>query len=119
MPVESVLDGIRHNAINAAFHDPRFPRLTKAELEGLSVEISVLTPLEKITDVKKIEVGKHGLMLRKGYYRGLLLPQVATSYGWDRDTFLDQTCRKAGMPVGCWKDNCEIYIFSAEVFGEE
>jgi AmmeMemoRadiSam system protein B/AmmeMemoRadiSam system protein A len=106
-------------AIKAASEDPRFPKLTKMEYPDIDLEISVLTPLEKIIDVNKIEVGKHGLMLRKGYYRGLLLPQVATSYGWDRVTFLDQTCRKAGMPAGCWKDNCDIYIFSAEVFGEE
>jgi AmmeMemoRadiSam system protein B/AmmeMemoRadiSam system protein A len=106
-------------AVKAASEDPRFPKLTKSEYPDIELEISVLTPLEKITDVNKIEVGKHGLMLQKGYYRGLLLPQVATSYGWDRDTFLDHTCRKAGMSPGCWKDDCDIYIFSAEVFGEE
>ena len=106
-------------AIKAASEDPRFPELTKAEYPEIKIEISVLTPLEKISDTEKIEVGKHGLMLQKGYNRGLLLPQVATGYGWDRETFLDQTCRKAGMPAGCWKENCDIYVFSAEVFGEE
>ncbi len=79
----------------------------------------MLTPLKKIEDVSKIEVGKHGLMMQRGYNRGLLLPQVAVDYGWNRMQFLDATCRKAGMPPGCWKENCDIYIFSAEVFEEK
>jgi MEMO1 family protein len=106
-------------AIKAAAEDPRFPKLTKTEYDDIELEISVLTPLKKIDDVSVIEVDKHGLLLQKGNRRGLLLPQVATDYGWDRETFLDQTCRKAGMSIGCWKDNCEIYIFTAEVFGED
>lgn len=101
----------------AAFQDPRFPPVTEKELSELAIEISVLTPLKKIADVKEIEVGKHGLYIKKGWHSGLLLPQVATEYGWDRQTFLEHTCRKAGLPPDAWKEKgAEIYIFSADVF---
>jgi hypothetical protein len=102
----------------AAFKDPRFPPLKKEELAGLDIEISVLTPLKKISDVDEIEVGKHGLYVVKGFHSGLLLPQVATEYRWDRLTFLQETCYKAGLPADAWQDKAtEIYTFSAEVFG--
>jgi AmmeMemoRadiSam system protein A len=101
----------------AAFDDPRFPPVTKEELKDLSIEISVLTPFKQITDVSEIEVGKHGIYMERGFYSGLLLPQVATEYGWDRETFLEQTCRKAGLPPDAWKEkNTKIYIFSADIF---
>lgn len=106
-------------AVKAASEDPRFPRLAGDEYPEIELEISVLTPLQKINDIDQIEVGKHGLMIQKGPYRGLLLPQVATSYGWSRIEFLDHTCQKAGLNPGCWKDDCKIMVFSAEVFGEE
>ena len=101
----------------AAFQDPRFPPITKKELKDLEIEISVLTPFKQITDVSEIEVGVHGIYMERGFYSGLLLPQVATEYGWDRDTFLEQTCRKAGLPPDAWKDKeTKIYIFSADIF---
>jgi len=101
----------------AAFKDPRFGPVTERELPDLEYEISVLTPLKKIIDVDEIEVGKHGIYIKKGWNSGLLLPQVATEYGWDRQTFLDHTCQKAGLSVNAWKEkNAEIYIFSADVF---
>jgi hypothetical protein len=101
----------------AAFQDPRFPPLTAKELTDLSLEISALTPLKKIDSITEIEVGKHGLFLERGFNSGLLLPQVASEYGWDRQTFLEQTCQKAGLPKEAWKDKkTKIYIFSAEVF---
>ncbi|GBE28251.1 hypothetical protein BMS3Bbin03_02190 [bacterium BMS3Bbin03] len=104
----------------AAFRDPRFPPVTAGEVPGLEIEISVLTPLRKIGDVSEIQVGLHGLLIREGLYQGLLLPQVATEYGWDRDTFLTQTCHKAGLPGNCWQDpNTEILIFSADIFNEK
>ncbi len=107
-------------AIQAAFHDPRFPPLEMHELNEIDIEISALTPLRPITNIEEIEVGKHGIYIINGPYRGVLLPQVATEYGWDKYTFLDQTCIKAGMMPGCWKDpNTQILIFSAEVFGEK
>ncbi len=102
----------------AAFRDPRFPPVNEKELPELEYEISVLTPFRKIKDVSEIEVGKHGILIKKGmYYSGLLLPQVATEYGWDRQTFLEHTCEKAGLPRDAWKSkDAEIYIFSADVF---
>jgi AmmeMemoRadiSam system protein B/AmmeMemoRadiSam system protein A len=104
-------------AAAAAFNDPRFNPVTEAEFSDLEIEISVLTPPRRIKDVEEIEVGKHGLLMKKGVYSGLLLPQVATEYGWDRKTFLERTCLKAGLPKDAWKDkDTVIYIFSAEVF---
>lgn len=101
----------------AAFRDPRFPSVTEQELPDLQVEISVLTPLKRISDVREIEVGKHGLYIKKGWSSGLLLPQVATEYGWNRETFLEHTCQKAGLPSNAWKDkDAEIYLFSADIF---
>lgn len=106
-------------AIEASSNDPRFYAVTTEELKDIEIEISVLSPLEKIDDVNKIEVGKHGLIIRKGFSSGLLLPQVATEYGWDRNTFLEQICQKAGLPKDSWKQGAEIFIFSAEVFSEK
>lgn len=108
---------IEEMAEAAAFRDPRFIPVTEKEIPDLDIEISVLTPLKKITDVNEIEVGKHGIYIKKGWYSGLLLPQVATEYGWDRQTFLEHTCLKAGLPTHAWKDKgTEIYIFSADIF---
>jgi MEMO1 family protein len=101
----------------AAFQDPRFPPLDKNELDDLEIEISVLTPFRPIQDVKEIEVGRHGLFIERGGYSGLLLPQVATEYHWDRQTFLEHTCLKAGLPRDAWKDKkTKIQVFSAEIF---
>jgi len=101
----------------AAFEDPRFPPLTKKELADLDIEISVLTPFRQIRDVAEIEVGKHGLFMERGGRSGLLLPQVATEYQWDRQTFLEHTCLKAGLPREAWKDpETRIYVFAAEIF---
>jgi len=100
----------------AALEDPRFDPVKPAELSSIEFEISVLTPIREITDVNEIEVGRDGIIITKGYHRGLLLPQVATEYGWDRETFLEQTCNKAGLPGNSWKDNdTKIEIFSAEI----
>lgn len=115
--VKPLAETVQEMARAAAFRDPRFPPLTPEELPAIDIEISVLTPFRRITDVGEIEVGKHGLMIEKGYNRGLLLPQVATEYKWDRETFLRQTCLKAGLPPEAWKEpDCKIFIFSAEIF---
>jgi MEMO1 family protein len=106
-------------AVAAAREDPRFPPLTEAELPKIHLEISALTPMKPVTDVSRIEVGRHGLYVTKGFNSGVLLPQVATDYGWDRTTFLEQTCRKAGLPKDAWKEGAKILSFEAEVFGEE
>jgi len=104
----------------SAFADPRFPALTGAELKQIDIEISVLSPLRRIESVEEIQVGVHGIVMRSGMQSGLLLPQVATEYGWDRGTFLAHTCRKAGLPGDCWKSpDTQIEVFSAQVFGEK
>jgi hypothetical protein len=108
---------IEEMAEAAAFKDPRFYPVSEKELPDLEYEISVLTPLQKIKDINEIEVGKHGIYIKKGWNSGLLLPQVATEYGWDRQTFVEHTCQKAGLPSNAWKDKtAEIYIFSADIF---
>jgi hypothetical protein len=115
---EPLLSTVSGMAVAAAVEDPRFPPLTPEEVDRISIEISVLTPLEKIEDPDRIKVGRHGLYLEKGPNRGLLLPQVATDYGWDRYEFLDHTCLKAGLPKGAWREGATIYAFSAQVFNE-
>jgi AmmeMemoRadiSam system protein A len=108
---------IQEMAEAAAFRDPRFSPVKEKELSELDIEISVLTPLQRIKDVNEIQVGTHGIYIKKGWYSGLLLPQVATEYGWDRQTFLEHTCQKAGLPSTAWKEkDTEIYIFSADIF---
>jgi len=107
-------------ALAAATRDPRFYPMKESDLETFTVEISVLSPLTKIDSTEEIEVGRHGIYIEKGYYRGVLLPQVATEHGWDRPTFLKQTCVKAGLPTNAWEaEDAEIYVFSAQVFGED
>ncbi|HDM77104.1 MAG TPA: AmmeMemoRadiSam system protein A [Deltaproteobacteria bacterium] len=104
-------------AYAAAFEDPRFPPLRADELPYIDIEISVLTPFRKINDINEIKIGKHGLMIRKNGYSGLLLPQVPVEWKWDLNEFLEHTCLKAGLPKDAWKDkDTEIYVFSAEVF---
>lgn len=104
----------------AAFEDPRFPPLGPEELAEVDLEISVLTPMRRIKNLEEIEVGRHGIYITQGSCRGVLLPQVATEQGWDRDAFLENTCLKAGLGPDCWQDReTEIHIFSAEVFGEK
>lgn len=106
-------------AVASASKDPRFHPLEKPELDNFSLEISVLSPLEKIDDIELIEVGTHGIYLEKNFSRGVLLPQVATDYDWDRITFLQQTCQKAGLQTDAWKDaDTDIYIFSAQIIKE-
>ena len=98
--------------------DPRFNAVSAAELPHLDVEISVLTPEREIVSIDEIEVGRHGLIVERGYRRGLLLPQVATERGWDVETFLVQTCVKAGLPEDAWRSGARIWIFEAQVFSE-
>jgi AmmeMemoRadiSam system protein A len=117
--VKPLLQTVREMAAAAAFHDPRFRPLTPDELADLEIEISVLSPMRLIQSTDEIEVGKHGLYIVRGSNRGLLLPQVATQYHWDRQAFLEQTCGKAGLPPDAWKDpSTKIYVFSAAVFAE-
>ena len=115
--VKPLIEIIPEMAIAAAFQDPRFEPLQPDELDDLEIEISVLTPLQEIKDPEEIIPGKHGIMIIKGPFSGLLLPQVATDHNWDRYTFLSQTCMKAGLPPDAWQENdTKIYVFSADVF---
>jgi AmmeMemoRadiSam system protein A len=118
-PMEPLFRSAAECAIAAAVGDPRFMPLTLGELSEVEFEISVLSLMEPVQDVSKIEVGKHGLFVSKNHLRGLLLPQVATTYGWDRERFLEETCRKAGLRAGEWKQGAAIHCFSAFVFGEK
>jgi AmmeMemoRadiSam system protein A len=106
-------------AIHSALDDPRFPKVRPEELDELEIEISVLTPFVKVKNLDEIEVGKHGLMIQKGFQSGVLLPQVPIEWGWDRETFLQQVCNKAGLPSDAYKDKgANLYKFSAIVFSE-
>lgn len=108
---------IERMAQAAAFEDPRFSPVTAEELEQLEIEVSVMGPLTPCPNPELIEIGRHGLYIRKSLHSGLLLPQVATEWGWDRETFLDQTCVKAGLPKGSWrKPKVELWWFEAEIF---
>jgi len=109
---------VQEMAVSAATRDPRFYPMKANDLGDFEVDISVLSPLEKAGSVEEIQVGTHGIYIIKGSHRGVLLPQVATDYGWDRDEFLRHTCIKAGLPENAWQEECEIYIFSAQAFGE-
>lgn len=115
-----LVETIRAMAIAAATEDPRFPPVRPAELAQLDIEISVLSPLARIKDVEEIAVGTHGILMRRGMRQGVLLPQVATEWGWGREEFLRHTCLKAGLPTEAWKEpETIIEIFSAQVFGEK
>lgn len=110
---------VRDNAIAAAFEDPRFDPLQADELARVRIEVSVLTPLVQVS-AEDVRVGRDGILIERGTSRGLLLPQVAVENGWDRENFLDHTCRKAGLDPGCWRHpDTVISTFSAEVFGED
>jgi len=118
-PVKPLYLTVRDTATLAALRDPRFPQVTAAELPLLDYEISVLSPLRRVTDIQQIKVGVHGLLMKNGDYEGLLLPQVPVEQHWDRLKFLEQTCAKAGMDGNCWKDeNTDIFSFTAAVFGK-
>jgi uncharacterized protein len=118
-PVAPLIRAVATNAVSAAFRDPRFHPLRRDELDAIRIEISVMSPLVPVEAVEEIVVGRDGLIVSRGERIGLLLPQVATSFGWDRETFLDHTCLKAGLTPLAWRSaDCRIEKFSAEVFNE-
>jgi AmmeMemoRadiSam system protein B/AmmeMemoRadiSam system protein A len=119
-PSQSLAEGVRDIAARTALEDTRFPPVEEGELKDLSYEISVLSPFHRVTDLKEIEIGRDGLLIRKDFRQGLLLPQVATEYGFDAAEFVRQTEHKAGLPPGSWKDeDADLFAFSAFVFGEK
>lgn len=115
---QSLGETVREMAVQAALYDPRFPEVSQGELSSIDIEISALTPLRAVKTPEEVEVGRHGLHLSMGARAGVLLPQVATEYGWDREEFLEQTCHKAGLPPQAWKEGARIQVFEAEVFSE-
>ena len=117
--IEPMFRAVSTSAIAAAIRDPRFPPVRSEEMAWLELEVSVMGPIERVTEVSEIVVGRDGLIVSRGRYAGLLLPQVATEYGWDLHAFLEQTCMKAGLPPSAWRSSdTRIERFSAEVFGE-
>jgi hypothetical protein len=114
MPVMPLSQSVIRNAVNACSRDPRFYPLTPDELDDIEIEVSVLSPLEPLKDIDDIEIGKHGLYIVKDNHSGLLLPQVAAELGWNRETFLKQVSKKAGLPDDAWKD-AQLYRFTAEI----
>jgi AmmeMemoRadiSam system protein A len=118
-PVKPLYLTVRDTATLAALRDSRFQPVSASELSQLEYEISVLSPLRRVLDVRQIKVGQHGLLMKNGAHQGLLLPQVPVEERWDRQKFLEETCTKAGMRSGCWKDeNTDIFMFTAVAFGE-
>ena len=110
---------VRDTATYAALRDPRFPPVSASELPKLEYEISVLSPLRRVLDVRQVKVGQHGLLMKDDTHEGILLPQVPVEEKWDRQKFLEETCAKAGMRAGCWKDeSTDIFQFTAVVFGD-
>jgi AmmeMemoRadiSam system protein A len=117
-PFYPLAAAVARASVSAAFRDPRFPAVVRSELPHLSVHVSVLSPLRPMAP-EDVQVGIHGLLVRRGERSGLLLPQVAVAEGWDRETFLAHTCLKAGLPGGAWRDpECDLQAFTAVVFGE-
>jgi AmmeMemoRadiSam system protein A len=115
--IQPLQTAVMEMAKSAAFHDPRFEPVDIKEVAKLDIEISVLSPLKEIKDITAIQIGVHGIVIEKGFYRGLLLPQVATEYQWDVETFLNHSCMKAGLSQEAWKEkDTKIFIFSAEIF---
>lgn len=116
---DEVYRTVQRCALSAALEDNRFDTVSAEEIPELTIEISVLSAFEYVSDVNVIEVGRHGLIISMGGARGLLLPQVASRLCWDRETFLSQTCRKAGLSAQAWRQpQAKIQIFEAQVFSE-
>lgn len=124
-PVFKLKDAIIDAAISAAVNDPRFPAVTEEELTDITIELTVLTVPQVLKEQPKelpkhIEIGKHGLIVKKGLYQGLLLPQVATEHNWSSEEFLCESCWKAGLPQDAWLDeDTEVSIFEGQIFKEE
>jgi uncharacterized protein len=117
LPVASLYQTVAETARSAAFEDNRFYPVSREEAPLLEVHLSILSALQPIR-AEEVEVGRHGLLVSRGPHRGLLLPQVSVEHGWDRITFLEQTCRKAGLPMDAWEHGATLECFTAEVFGD-
>ncbi len=119
LPVDPLMEAVLHQAGNAALRDPRFYPVTIDELDRISIEISVLTPLREVPDARSIEIGRHGVLLTKRGRSAVFLPQVAPEQGWDRETMLRELCHKAGLSGDDWREGARLEVFEAQVFSEE
>jgi AmmeMemoRadiSam system protein A len=119
LPVKPLAEAVLDMAVAAATQDPRFDPLEAEDLAKVHIEISVLSLPRKVKGPEDVEVGKHGIIISKGGYKGLLLPQVPTEYGWDRETYLRNGCLKAGLDPNEWKKGVTIEVFTAQVFSED
>jgi len=118
LPTCPVYRAVGETARAAAFDDNRFPSVIREEAPRLEIELSILSPAQPIR-AEDVEVGRHGLLISWQGHRGLLLPQVPVEHAWERTTFLEQTCRKAGLPPDAWQKDATIEAFTAEVFGDK
>jgi AmmeMemoRadiSam system protein A len=116
-PVMSLYRTVAESARGAAFDDSRFTPVTRDQAPELKVSLSILSPAQPIRP-EDVQIGRHGLLVKLGAYRGLLLPQVPVEHQWDRITFLEQTCKKAGLPTDAWQTGAQVEAFTAEVFGD-
>ncbi|MCK5772160.1 MAG: TIGR00296 family protein [Thermoplasmata archaeon] len=124
-PIMSLEDAIKDVAKSAATRDPRFPPVKLAEMENIIIDVTILTPPKKLSFtsaedlIGKVEIGRDGLIARRGHFLGLLLPQVPVEWNWGVEEFLSHTCYKAGLPPNAWRDgDVEFKAFSGHVFGE-
>jgi len=118
-PMQTLYVTVRDASMYAALQDPRFQPVTSSELQRLEYEISVLSPMRRMQDIREITIGEHGLLIKNGRHEGLLLPQVAVEQHWNAERFVQETCAKAGMSPDCWRDSgTDIFGFTAVVFGE-
>ena len=116
-PVMSLYRTVAESARGAAFDDSRFAPVTREQAAELEVSLSILSPPQPIRP-EDVEIGRHGLLIKMGAYRGLLLPQVPIEHRWDRIAFLEQTCKKAGLPIDAWQTGAQVEAFTAEIFGD-
>jgi AmmeMemoRadiSam system protein A len=119
LPLKPLWEAVQEMALAAAFDDPRFPAVGAGEFAGLDIEISVLTVPQKVAGPDRVRVGVDGIIVSKGFQRGLLLPQVPAEQGWDLEQYISYGCRKAGLPADEWRRGVQIETFQAVVFGEK
>jgi len=119
LPVKPLIEAVVDNAVSAATEDPRFPSVTSGELQDIDIEISILTVPQKVKGVDDVKVGRDGIIITKGFMRGLLLPQVPIEQGWDLEAYISYGCLKAGLPQDEWKRGVQIETFQGVVFGEK
>jgi AmmeMemoRadiSam system protein A len=118
LPIKPLLEAVVDNSLSAALEDPRFPPVGRDEVDDLEIEISILSVPVEVSGPESVEVGRDGIIISKGFSRGLLLPQVPVEQGWSREEFISFGCQKAGLPADEWKKGVKIETFQALVLSE-